>query len=74
MPTQTMRDRVWTVALTHTQRMDQATTPEKIVEETGASERMVRQCLNVMAQNGFLRRDQKMDGTVRYLPTDGDGL
>lgn len=69
-----MRDRVWTVSLMHTHRRGGSTTPEKIVEETGASDRMVRQCLNVMAQNGFLRRDVKMDGTVRYLPTEGDGL
>lgn len=72
MPEPTTRDRVWTVALTHTQRMDSVTTPEAIADETGASERMVRDALNVMAQNGFIRRDVKMDGSVRFMPTDSD--
>ncbi len=74
MPSQTMRDKVWTLALMHTARMGEATTPEKIIEETEASERMVRQCLNVMSDNGFLRRERKVDGTIRYLPTEGEGL
>lgn len=66
----TTRDDVWAVALAVTLRENRAATPEDVADRAGASERMVRDCLNVMASKGYLKRDVATTGAVRFLPPE----
>lgn len=64
------RDRVWKFALAGAIRNGRAVKPKQIAEIAGASERTVRETLNVIANAGWLRRDELDDGTVRFLAPD----
>lgn len=70
MARDTIRDRIWATALNHSHRADEAVTPEQIASEVGASEQTVRDTLNTMDKHGWIRRDQRKDGTVRFIPVD----
>jgi predicted DNA-binding transcriptional regulator len=64
----TTRDEVWIVALNIALRKEVALRPDDLAETVGCSERTARDCLNVMSRAGFLNRDVKKDGTVRFRP------
>lgn len=59
------RDDVWITALELTSA-GKVVTPDQIADETGASDRTVRETLNVMKDTPFLSRDLAPDGTVQY--------
>lgn len=62
----TTRDDIWRTALNRCVRGGETVVPEDIANDTGASERTVRDCLLVMAQSGWLDRTPTPSGTVRY--------
>jgi len=63
----TMRDEVWKETLARTIKAGTAVRPSDIVEKTGASERMVRQCLLVISEAGWVERQADPNGEVRYV-------
>lgn len=70
MVSSTIRDKVWTLALIKTHRKGEAVYPVKLADELDLSERTVRDCLNVMSDNGFIIRATSPDGESRYLASD----
>lgn len=46
-----------------------AVRPSEIAETTGASERMVRQCLLSILSTGIIERRAEPNGEVRYVPS-----
>lgn len=67
MPQERARDRVWKFALAGAIKNESAIKPEKIAELAGVSERTARECLNVIAATGWLKRDLEPDGSVRFV-------
>lgn len=67
----TLRDEVWSYVLSKAVKAGKAVRPAEIVESTGASERMVRQCLLVILNTGLIERRADPDGSVRYVPAAG---
>lgn len=61
------RDRVWKYALAGAIRNGNAVKPQQIAEAADVSERTARECLNVIADAGWLKRDLLPDGSVRFL-------
>lgn len=71
MAQQRGRDRVWKFALQKGLRTGEPVTVDYIVEASGVSERTARECLNVIAECGWLNRTLAADGSVRFVaPTE----
>lgn len=64
----TLRDEVWMFVVAKAVKAGKAVRPGEVAESTGASERMVRQCLLSISQSGLVERRADPDGEVRYLP------
>jgi len=52
--------------MTRTYKVGETITPEQIAEYTKVSERTVRDVLNIMADDQFLQRDTRSDGSVVF--------
>ncbi|MFW5905378.1 MAG: hypothetical protein ACOCUO_00860 [archaeon] len=71
MPTRRTRDHVWITLMTLLAVSDEEVTQDRIVRETGVSERTVRETLNVAAETCLVDRVTRPDGTARYRPGPG---
>ena len=71
MTNTTLRDQVWIYVMSKAIKGGKAVTPAEIVESTGASERMVRQCLLSILNTGLIERRTNRDGKVQYIPAAG---
>lgn len=67
MAKQTQRDRLWTYALRATHGSDNAIDAEQLSKMADCSERSARDVLKTMAENDFLKYDEK-GRKVRYIP------
>lgn len=67
MAEMTNRDSAWNVALLLTYRKGEAAKPARVADLAGVSERMARQCLLVMSDQGWLERRALPDGQVQYI-------
>jgi hypothetical protein len=65
----TLRDEVWMFVMSKAIKGGNAVRPGEIVESTGASERMVRQCLLSILKTDLVERQADPDGKVRYVPS-----
>lgn len=64
----TLRDQVWMFVVARCIKKGQAVEPAEIADSTGASERMVRQCLLSILNSGLIERRSNADGEVQYIP------
>ena len=69
MAKSTLRDEVWMYVVAKAVKGRKAVRPDEIAESTGASERMVRQCLLSILNTGIIERRAEPDGEVRYVPS-----
>jgi hypothetical protein len=69
MANTTLRDEVWMFVMSKAIKGGNAVRPTEIVESTGASERMVRQCLLSILNTELIERRADPDGKVRYVPS-----
>ena len=67
MAEMTNRDSVWNVALLLTYRKEEAAKPAHVADMADVSERVARQCLLVMADQGWLERRALPDGKIQYI-------
>jgi DNA-binding GntR family transcriptional regulator len=65
----TLRDEVWIFVLSKAVKRGNAVTPAEIAESTGASERMVRQCLLSIMNTQLIERRTNRHGEVQYVPS-----
>jgi DNA-binding GntR family transcriptional regulator len=65
----TLRDEVWMFVMSKAVKGGKAVTPAEIAETTGASERMVRQCLLSIMNTELIERRTNRNGEVQYLPS-----
>ena len=66
----TLRDQVWMFVVARCIKGGNAVTPAEVAESTGASERMVRQCLLSILNSGLIERRTNRAGEVQYVPSD----
>ena len=64
----TLRDQVWMFVVARCIKAGNAVTPAEVAESTGASERMVRQCLLSILNSGLIERRTNRAGEVQYIP------
>lgn len=69
MAKSTLRDEVWMYVIARAVKRGKAVRPGEVAESTGASERMVRQCLLSILNTGIIERRADPDGEVRYIPS-----
>lgn len=68
MANETARDKVWKYALARCYKNgDGPAKPAEIAEIAGVSERMVRDCLLVIHEAGWLERRTTPEGEVEYI-------
>jgi predicted DNA-binding transcriptional regulator len=65
----TLRDRVWMFVVAKAVKGENAVRPGEVAASTGASERMVRQCLLSILQSGLVERRTDPNGEVQYVPS-----
>lgn len=70
MARDTIRDQIWDYALTVVVRGERALKPEDVIEVVGTSDQTARDALNTIASKGYIGRDVREDGSVRFIPTD----